>query len=415
MVDVESQLKELILDENFTNLQTLSSEEVNLMEILGVAHRELQHSNFLAWLFNPNGSHNLGDFAIKEFIKLYFRENQFEDLGLHTRLSVFDFVDLDFSDLEIRREYKNIDLILLSEKNGFCIVVENKIHAIEGRNQLRKYRTSIEHEYSNYKYRIYIYLSLFEQGISEEEKEYFLQLDYSHIVKVIEQILKARGLAEKNRFVFEQYLQTLKSMLNQNEEIERIAENLYKKYQPAFDLVFKYAKSGGDSIVRNNDLISLVKNEPDIELLSSERSYAYVKFRQSFLHELLPKLKESGIVSKQYQLEGNLVFQCEFVVSKESILFNIHLGPGDAETRQLLYRFYLNHENFFDKVAKKRELSPQWHLLFSKQFVSKAEFQKSLEESDYDLKPLIEKRFRSLIDNELAEVERIFREATNHL
>lgn len=122
MLEIENQLKELILDEDFTNLQNLASEEVNLMEILGVAHRELQHSNFLAWLFNPNESHNLGDFAIKEFIKLYYRENQFEDLGLQTKLSVFDFVHLDFDDLEIKREHKNIDLILLSKKNEFCIV-----------------------------------------------------------------------------------------------------------------------------------------------------------------------------------------------------------------------------------------------------------------------------------------------------
>lgn len=411
MEEIESQLKELILDENFTDLQTLTSEEVNLMEILGVAHRELQHSNFLAWLFNPNESHTLGDFAIKEFIKLYFRENQFQDLGLHTRLSVFDFVDLDFSDLEIRREYKNIDLILLSEKNGFCIVVENKIYSTEGRNQLRKYRTWVESEYPNFKYRIYIYLSLFEQGISEEEQEYFLQLDYSHIVKVIEQILKSRGLAEKNRFVFEQYLQTLKSMLNQNEEIERIAENLYRKYQPAFDLVFKYAKPSGDGLVRNNDLIRLVKSQPQLELLSSERSYAYVKFRPTFLKELLPTLKERGIVSKEYQLEGNLVFQCEFVVGKETILFNIHLGPGDAATRRLLYQFYLKHDHFFDKVSKKKELSPQWHLLYSKQIVSKAEFQRSLEDGGNELKVIIEKQFKSVIENELARVESIFREA----
>lgn len=80
MQEIENQLKELILDEDFTNLQNLASEEVNLMEILGVAHRELQHSNFLAGLFNPNESHNLDDFAVKEFIKLYYQENQFEDL-----------------------------------------------------------------------------------------------------------------------------------------------------------------------------------------------------------------------------------------------------------------------------------------------------------------------------------------------
>ncbi len=411
MENLESQLKELMLDENFTSLQTLTSEEVNLMEILGVAHRELQHSNFLAWLFNPNGSHGLDDFAIKEFIKLYFRDNQFADLGRQAGLSVFEFVGLDFSDLEIKREHKNIDLILLSRKNGFCIVVENKIYSTEGRNQLRKYRDWIESEYCDFKYRIYIYLSLFEQAISEEEQEYYLQIDYQHVVKVIEQALRNRNVPDKTRFVLEQYLQTLKSMLNENEEIERIATDLYKRYQPAFDLVYKYVKSNNTTLLRNNNLIQLVKTEPSLVLLSSEKSFAYVKFRQVFLEELLPKLKEHGIVSQEYSLNGNLVFQCEFVVRPDSITFNIHLGPGEQKTRELLYQFFLRHQTFFDKVAKKKELRPQWHVLYSKEIIAKAEFQKSLEGDNIDINALIEERFRALLVNELPRMEAIFRSA----
>ena len=106
----EIELKELMLDEDFTSLLNLVNEEVNLMDILRVSHKELQHSNFLAWLFNPNESHNLGDFAIKEFVKIYFKENQYKDFGNSTGLSVFDFVRLDFDDLEIRREYKNTEV-----------------------------------------------------------------------------------------------------------------------------------------------------------------------------------------------------------------------------------------------------------------------------------------------------------------
>lgn len=54
--NVETELKELMLDEDFTSLQNLVNEEVNLMDILRVSHKELQHSNFLAWFFNPTES-----------------------------------------------------------------------------------------------------------------------------------------------------------------------------------------------------------------------------------------------------------------------------------------------------------------------------------------------------------------------
>ncbi len=45
-LDVELELKKLILDDKFTSLQNLVNKEVNLMDILKVSHKELQHSNF---------------------------------------------------------------------------------------------------------------------------------------------------------------------------------------------------------------------------------------------------------------------------------------------------------------------------------------------------------------------------------
>ena len=97
--NTETELKELLIDEDFTSLQNFVNEEINLMDILRISHKELQHSNFLAWFFNPAESHNLGDFALKEFIKIYFKENQFQNLGYKTGVSVFEFVMLDFDDL----------------------------------------------------------------------------------------------------------------------------------------------------------------------------------------------------------------------------------------------------------------------------------------------------------------------------
>ena len=164
MNEITTELKKLILDDEFTNIKRLVNEEINLMSILRIAHKELQHSNLLAWLFDPNESHKLGDFFIKEFIKLYFKENEYQDLGnTKSKLSVFDFVQLDFSDLEIRREHKNIDILILSKSNDFCIMIENKIYANEANGQLKKYREYIEKQYSSYKHKIFIYLSLFKR------------------------------------------------------------------------------------------------------------------------------------------------------------------------------------------------------------------------------------------------------------
>lgn len=402
--NTETELKELMLDEDFTSLQNLVNEEVNLMDILRVSHKELQHSNFLAWFFNPIESHNLGDFALKEFIKIYFKENQFQNLGNTTGLSVFDFVQLDFDDLEIRREYKNIDLIFLSPKNEFCIVIENKIYSAEKKGQLEKYRKLIESEYPDFKHKIYIYLSLEDQLISETEQDNYVQLNYGHIIKLIEQVVSSQRLklADKTRFVFEQYLQTLKSMLNKNEEIEKVAQQLYKKYKSAFDLVFKYSVPTDSGEIWNK-IQNLIQNEKTIRPFQSSKTY--IRFQPNYLYDNLKELKSYGLVSQTDDLTDNWIFLFEFNLRNNQVTFDCKIGVGDQPEREKLYDIYKKHNSTFTKVVKANGLlRPQWHQAFQKQIITQSEYQKYFDNDNVDIEQLIEKRFRELIDKDLPKL-----------
>lgn len=395
----EIQLKKLMLDDDFTSLQNLVNEEVNLMDILRVSHKELQHSNFLAWFFNPGETHNLGDFALKEFIKIYFKENQFQNLGNETGLSVFDFVRLDFDDLEIRREYKNIDLIFLSRKNQFCIVIENKIYSTEKKGQLEKYRNIIETEYPDFKHKIYIFLSLRDQQISESEKDYYVQLNYEHLIKLIEQVISSQRLklADKTKFVFEQYLQTLKSMLNKNEEIEKVAQQLYKKYKSAFDLVFKYSDPSGNNEIWAK-LDELIKSEKSIRLFSSNKTY--LRFQPNFLYDNIQNLRKVGLVSETDDLTNNWVFLFEFHFTSNQVIFDCKIGSGDQQAREKLYQIYKKHKTVFPLVVSGKGILKQWHQVFQKQILNSSDIQKYFEDST-DIEKMIVKRFRELIDKDL--------------
>ncbi|MBN8588437.1 MAG: PD-(D/E)XK nuclease family protein [Rhodothermia bacterium] len=410
----ETELKELMLDEDFTSLQNLVNEEVNLMDILRVSHKELQHSNFLAWFFNPTESHNLGEFALKEFIKIYFKENQFQNLGNETGLSVFDFVQLDFEDLEIRREYKNIDLIFLSRKNEFCIVIENKIYSQEKKGQLEKYRKFIESEYPDFKHKIYIYLSLEDQEISESEQDYYVKLNYGHIIRLVEQVISSQRLklADKTKFVFEQYLQTLKSMLNKNEEIEKVAQQLYKKYKSAFDLVFKYTTSTKSNEI-SNIIQNLIANEKSIRPFQGNKTY--VRFQPNYFYENLDALKTYGLISDNDDFTNNWMFLFEFNVRNSQVTFDCKIGQGEQEKREKIYELYKKHNDIFTKVVKANGLlRPQWHQAFQKNILSKSEIEKYLENDSNDIQPIIEKRFRELIDKDLPKlIERINNEIKN--
>lgn len=415
MSEVEMELKKLILDDDFTSIQSLVNEEVNLMSILRVAHKELQHSNLLAWLFAPNETHGLGDFFIKEFIKLYFKENEYQDLGsTSSRLSVFDFVNLDFSDLEIKREHKNIDLLILSRSNELCIVIENKIFSKELKGQLTKYREYVENEYPDFNYKIYIYLSLFEQEISESEAKHYVQLTYEHIKKLLSHIIENQSISigSNTDFVIKQYLQALKSLMNENERIEKTAKDLYKKYKSAFDLVYKYSSPALASRVPNR-LIDLIEKNDSIKIFSSSKTY--IRFQPLFLYKNIEQLKNKDLLSKEDDLTNNWLFLFEFHVTRDYIYFDMKIGEySEQSCRKKLYDLFKDNQGVFNKVVRANgKLSPSWHLAFQKKIITKSEYNTFLESGDGSLDEIIEKRFDELIGKDLLKIQKAIENSIN--
>ena len=113
------------LYENFLNdgdvkklIDKRADDKPNIFQILKVTNAEIRHSNFLSWLLDPSSNHNLGDIVLKGFIKeIINHSDMFDD--------EFTIENIDFVDVEVRREWENIDLLVKIDSYVFCI--ENKI------------------------------------------------------------------------------------------------------------------------------------------------------------------------------------------------------------------------------------------------------------------------------------------------
>lgn len=402
-------LKKLLLEDDFMSIQGLAKQEVNLMSILKVAHKELQHSNLLAWLFNPNETHGLGDYFLKEFIKLYFRENNYQDLvSGESKLSVFEFVEFNFDDLVILRERGNIDILVLSKSNELCIVIENKIYASEGKGQLRKYRKYIEENYPNYTYKLFIYLSLFEQEITEKEKEYYIRITYNHVKSIISKLINDQNIsiAKNTNFILNQYLQTLLTLMKENDEIEKLAKKIYNKYKPAFDIVYKYAKPDPNSFIKNC-LIELIDDNQNIKAFKSNNRY--VRFQPNVLHKNIEVLRKANLIDKTDDLSENWMFIFEFNITKNKISFDIKVGDhANKEYRLNLFKLYCSDLTLFNKVnSKGGSLSPKYHQALNKRIMPlDSEDFSTLGEDEIELfKNELKINFDKLMEKEMKKYE----------
>ncbi len=111
----------------------------NLFEIMHLAGHELRHSDFLRWLLNPRASHGLADAFLRYFLRLI---RSAADLPQ-------GYDEGDWTDLEVRREFEHIDLLLMSERRRLAIVVENKVFARERLGQMADYQRTVERHFGH--------------------------------------------------------------------------------------------------------------------------------------------------------------------------------------------------------------------------------------------------------------------------
>lgn len=222
------------------DLETIKRElnAFNIFNVLGVQYREIRHSNFLGWLFDPNESHNLDDVFLKDLFKLIREVCDF--------ISSEKLVSLLLEDLSqtiVHRESEhNIDILIVNEALDILICIENKIYADYSRHQLSKYYQYIEENYQEITNRIYLTLTPSESHnhLGFEDGDKYQNINYNQIIDLI----------KGNKGVINKALPTVKESINQyitmteknitfsSKEI-KLAQEIYNKYKDEINFIVK--------------------------------------------------------------------------------------------------------------------------------------------------------------------------------
>src|SRR5690606_20582815 len=102
-------LEEFLMDIEILDELEAKISEFNVFETLNIINTEIRHSNVLGWLLNPTENHGLGDYVLRKVIQVVSYQHYDSSKG-------FDFDPLqvsliDYYDFQVRREWKNIDIL----------------------------------------------------------------------------------------------------------------------------------------------------------------------------------------------------------------------------------------------------------------------------------------------------------------
>lgn len=314
---IVEKLSALIKDPALERLD-LTLSKPNIFEILRIAHTEIRHSNFIAWMLDPNQNHNLRDTFLKWFLKDVFSDSRVE------WINEFRVDSLDTDNLLVHREYKNIDLLL--ETPDFVVVIENKFWSKEHSNQLRRYKDTIDRDFAS-KHQAFVFLTPYaESPDQEDDRNLYITYGYEAIVRILNIILDTYGhsLSEKVSTYVKDYVAVLRRHVMQDDEAITIAQEIYKNHREALDFIFE---TKPDRILEIGNVFNVAVEKSGYVLGSPGKGYC--RFTTAKLAKVIPISTKPG-----WKHSESFLFEIRIYNGK--VNFKCVVSPGQDELRDRL-------------------------------------------------------------------------------
>lgn len=304
-----------------TNLRKLESQfgGFNIFESIGAVRRELRHSDFLAFLLDPSANHQLFDRFIKTFL---FRVAEKTDV-----VSVIDIDLLNYDDIQIRREWKNIDILIFSEQSGFVCAIENKVDSGESEGQLSNYHQKILEHFPKAKTQLFVFLTL--DGLEASDPDNWISISYSDINESLKQLLKEHKdtLGHDIYFCISQYQEIIERHFMKETEVTEICRKIYTEHKQALDLIFDNRPDVQNELKDFfvEEIKSHSKNK-SIGIKPDHYSKTYIRFSvDAWSQDKYPFLR----CNKKKWTPDRHVLLFEIVNQPRRIVIDLVIGPGD--------------------------------------------------------------------------------------
>ena len=251
----------------------------NAFRALKIEKAEIRHSNVLAWLLDPNESHGLGDIVLRRVLSNMFLESDTDVAGL----SAAQVELMDFADVEVKREWRHIDLLVVDRRNEVVVLIENKILSGEKPGALVRYLEVVSEEFPSYKI-VPVFLTLTGQAASDDAPDEYIPYSYSRLLVILKGLLGQRRsqLAEPVEMFLTQYIDTLRRLTMEDKGLVNLCKKIYRRHRQAIDLITEYGMA-----TKSQEVIESVLEEEGYELLRSAPKF--IMFMPESWAKLIPE------------------------------------------------------------------------------------------------------------------------------
>ena len=368
-------LESFIIDNPDLNLLESKLSSFNIFEAVGMTRQEIRHSYFLSFLLNPSESHYFGDLFLKKFLITALRSLESPP---------FSAITIDVANLqsaEVKREYKNIDILIYSPHEKIVIAIENKIDSGEHSNQLNRYRDIVLTDFPGCRL-LLIYLTKERDDSSSPD---WHPLGYEMISQCLDDICikQATKINADVHSLMTHYSNLIKRHIMSDSEIAQLCRKIYKQHRQALDLIYEHRP---DFQLEISDFLQqLIQENYENNIEKDTCTKREIRFTPKEWDDLAFQKSCEGWTPSQ----RILLFQ--FWNTPQYLGLGLVIGPGDEKLKQEIYDAV--KDLAVSGIRKKSRLKETgWNEIFAIQILGVPDYEDGdLEEVKNKIKSFFEK------------------------
>lgn len=297
------------LQNRILKIKQTDKNRFNIFKVLKLDNYEIRHSNFLAWLLNPEETHNLGYEFIKEFFKLYADVDWSKEELINVETEV------------LTNQNRRID-ILVTGKNFLC-VIENKYGSCEHDEQCKYYKEFINssENYKNIPNKYFVFLDLEmpdEKALNEALKDY-CPITYREIYSILKNIINNKPDNKIEIEIIKQYTLILKEkyfMLD--ESIKKECRKIYDEHKELYEALKEFEREFQTDIY---NIMKSVVNEDD-DLINDDRNgFGYDDNTGAGVRFITKRMQQDHLLWNNKLTKHSLFYMLEY---KNSLKLSIY-------------------------------------------------------------------------------------------
>lgn len=358
----------------------------NIFEAVGLVRQEIRHSAFLTFLLDPQQNHGLED----AFVKRLLQKAIMSAPDVFAPITPTEANLWNLEQLEVRREWWHIDILLLDKRNRLAVIVENKIDTGEHFGQLTRYYETVKKHYPAYK-PVGVYLT--PSGNRPSHKAY-ATLGYSTVVGILDDLASDQASVSNPdlQILLTHYTQMLRRHIVGDPEIAKLCRQIYRDHKEALDLVYRHRPN--PKMDSRKLLDQLIDNTEGLVRKGGIKN-DYILFRPQKWDNVAPLSGRQGGSG----LLGFVFHNQPWGGSGELILF-LEMSPGDESVRRKLFEMGQKNEKLFnDLIDPDTNDNPK---LYRRTFLDSKFFEEATDEVREEE---IRKHWMEFLEDDLARID----------